>query len=252
MNCFLLSRASGDGAGYVFEFYEALGFALAGFEVDAGGVDGGAGVHGLELADHLVGGIDAGFGLGGAGFGAAAEPLDLGADLVAEAFLLAALRFEIGLLFFEEAAEGSFDAEEAVGEDAVELDDLAGGGFKKVAIVADGDGGEGGGAEQLFKPLNTGQVEVVGGLVEEHDFRFDDHGLGDGEPLAPTAGERGCFSVEVGKAGAAGELTKAAFAFGVGDMGCGEGLFKYLADGEAGGEAGILGDVGGAGALADG
>ena len=70
--------------------------------------------------------------------------------------------------------------------------------------MADGDGGEGRGAEQFFKPFDAGQVEVVGGLVEQHHFRLDDHGFSDGKTLAPTAGERGGFSVEIGKSGAAG------------------------------------------------
>ena len=118
-------RFAGDLAGDVVEFDEALGFSHAGFEVDADGVHGGAGVHGGELADHGVGGVDAGLALGSAGLGATAEPFDLGADLVAEAVLLAALRLEVGLLLFEETAECPFHAEEAVGKDAVELDDLA-------------------------------------------------------------------------------------------------------------------------------
>ncbi len=112
-------------AGDIIEFDEALGFAHAGFEVDADGVDGGARVHLGELADHGVGRVNAGLGLGGAGFGATTEPFDLSADLVAQALLLAALRFEVGLFLFEEATEGAFDAEEAVGKDAIELDDLA-------------------------------------------------------------------------------------------------------------------------------
>jgi hypothetical protein len=87
--------------------------------------DGGARVHGGQLADHRVGGVNARLGFCGAGLGAAAKPLDLGFDLVAQALLLAALRFQIGLLFFKKAAEVSFHAQEAVGKDAIQLDDLA-------------------------------------------------------------------------------------------------------------------------------
>ena len=68
-------------------------------------------VHVGQLADHRVGGIDAGLGLGGARLGAAAQPFDLGSDVIAQALLLAALRFEIGLLFFKKAAEVAFDAQ---------------------------------------------------------------------------------------------------------------------------------------------
>jgi hypothetical protein len=105
-------------------------------------------------------------------------------------------------------AEVAFDAQQTVGIDAIQLDDLAGSGFEEVAVVADGDGGEGGTAQQFFKPLDAGQVEVVGGLVEQHHLRLDDHGFGDGQPLAPAAGERGRLLIEVGKTGAAGEFAQ--------------------------------------------
>ena len=185
-------------------------------------------------------------------FGPLTQPFNFRLHLVAEALLLLALRFEICLLLFEESAEGAFNAKEAVGEDAVELDDLAGSGFKEVAVVADGDGGERRGAEEFFKPFNAGEVEVVGGLVEQHDFRLDDHGFRNGETLAPAAGERSCFSIEVSEAGAACQFAQAAFAFSFIDVGSGEGVLKHLANGESGGEPRILGNVGGAGPFAHG
>jgi hypothetical protein len=131
-----------DVAGDVVEFDKAFALAHAGFKVDARGVDGGARVHCGQLTDHGVGGVDAGFGFCCAGFGAAAEPLNFSSHLVAKALLLAALRFEIGLLFFKKTAEGSLYAEQAVGKNAVELDDLAGGAFEKISIVAYCHGGE--------------------------------------------------------------------------------------------------------------
>ena len=91
---------------------------------------------------------------------------------------------------------------------------------------------------------------MVGGLVEQHHFGLDDHGLGDGQPLAPAAGERGCLGVEVGKTGASGQFAQPALAFGFVDMRRGQRLLQHLADGEAGGKARVLGHVGGASALA--
>ncbi len=96
--------------------------------------------------------------------------------------------------------------------------------------MADSDGGEGGGGEELFEPFDAGEVEVVGGLVEEHDVRLDDHGLDDGEAFAPATGEGGGFGVEVGETGAASEFAETAFAFGFVDVGGGEGGFKDLPD----------------------
>jgi len=91
---------------------------------------------------------------------------------------------------------------------------------------------------------------MVGGLVEQHDFRFDDHGFRDGETLAPASRERGCLGIEVSETGAASEFAETTFAFRFVDMSSGEGILKHLADGEAGGEAGILRNIGGASTLA--
>jgi hypothetical protein len=118
--------------------------------------------------------------------------------------------------------------------------------------VRDHDAGEGGLVEQGFKPGDAGEVEVVGGLVEEKNVGVGDDGLGDGEALAPAAGEEGGFGREGGEADAAGGLAQATFAVSFWDGGGGEGGFEDLADGEAGGVGGLLADVGDAGALAGG
>jgi len=44
------------------------------------------------------------------------------------------------------------------------------------------------------------------------------HGFGDGEPFAPSAGERGSLGVRSANPAPAGELAQAAFAFGFVDM----------------------------------
>src|ERR1019366_6761887 len=86
----------------------------------------------------------------------------------------------------------------------------------------------------------------------EHDFRLGDEGFGDGEALAPSPGESGGLGVEVYEAGAACQLAPSAFAFRFVDVSGSECVFKHLADGEASAKARILGDIGGAGTLADG
>ena len=100
-------------AGHVGKLNQPLGLPLAGGKVDAGGAYAGAGVHGGELADHGVGRIDACFGFCGARLGSAAQPFNLGPHLVAQALLLAALRFEIGLSLLKEAAEVALHAQAA-------------------------------------------------------------------------------------------------------------------------------------------
>ncbi len=89
--------------------------------------------------------------------------------------------------------------------------------------MAHGHGGEGGRAQQFFQPLDSGQVQMVGRLIQQHHLRLDDHGLGNGQPLAPSAGERSRLRVQVGKAGASGQLPQPALALGLVYMGCGKG-----------------------------
>ena len=160
------------------------------------------------------------------------------------------MRLEIGLPLLKKAAEGALHAQQAIGIDAVQFDHLAGRGFKKVAVVADGDGGERGRGEQLLQPFDSSQIEVVGRLVEQHHIGLNDHGFGDCQPLSPTAGECGGLDVEVGKAGSAGEFAEPPLAVGFPDVGAGQRGFQYLADGEAGSEARVLRDVRGAGTFA--
>ena len=188
--------AAAEDDGDVFELDEALGLALGGGEVDSGGGGLGALVDFLELADEVVGVVDAGFGLGGAGLGAAAEPVDFDLDAVLEGVLELGLGLHVLLLALDEFGVGAFDAEESVGVDAVELDDFVGDVLEEVAVVGDDDAGEGGLVEELFEPDDSGEVEVVGGLVEEEDVGAGDDGFGDGEAFAPASGEGGGFDVE--------------------------------------------------------
>ena len=83
--------------------------------------------------------------------------------------------------------------------------------------MGDDDAGEAGGAQGTFEPLDAFEVEVVGGLVEQQDVGLGDHGLGDGEALAPAAAEGvgvgvhadGGVGTVVGEAGAAEGLAEA-------------------------------------------
>ena len=156
-----------------------------------------------EFADEFVSAVDAGLGLAAARPGTAAQPLDFGVDAVLQGLLMARLGVHPLLFDFEKMGVGAGDAEDAVGKDAGEFGGFTGDVFEKITVVGDDDAGEVGLLKKLFEPLDSGEVEMVGGLIEEKNLRRGDQGFGDGEALAPASGERLRLGVEVLKAGAA-------------------------------------------------
>ena len=103
--------------------------------------------------------------------------------------------------------------------------------------MADDDAGEGGGGEEFFEPLDAGQVEVVGGLVEEEDVGLLGEGEGDGEAFFPAAGVGLGDGVEVLESGAAEGFGGAAFPLGLVDVVLLEGLVDDFAGGDVGGNS---------------
>ena len=183
-------RSSPKAIGEAFDFDEALALASGGGEVEIGAGGAGAGAQVAKFADEFVGAVDARFGFATAGFGAAAQPLDFGVDAVFQGFLMARLGVHPLLFHFEEVGVGAGDAEDSVGIDAGEFGGFAGDVFEEIAVVGDDDAGEVGLLEKLFEPLDSGEVEVVGGLVEKKNIGGGDERFGDGEALAPASGER--------------------------------------------------------------
>ncbi len=116
--------------------------------------------------------------------------------------------------------------------------------------MAHRDGGERGGCKQLFQPLDAGQVEVVGGLVQQHHFRLGNQRLDNSQPFAPPAGEGRGLNIQICEAGTPGQLAQAAFALRFVDVRGRQGLFQHLADRTTAGKTRILGHVSGAGPLA--
>ena len=107
---------------------------------------------------------------------------------------------------------------------------------------------ERGGPQQPFQPDDAGQVEMVGRLVEQQQVGPADQFAGQGQPLAPAAGEDVGRLVGVGEADLGERDGGAGFAFVVLDRLVGEGGEQHVADGLAGGEDVVLGEVAEAGA----
>ena len=238
--------------GEALDFDEALALASGGGEIELGAGGAGARAEIAEFADEFVSAVDARLGFATAGLGAAAEPLDLGVDAVFEGFLMARLGVHPLLFHFEEVGVGAGDAENSVGIDAGEFGGFVGYVFQEIAVVGDDDTGKVGLGEKLFEPLDSGEVEVIGGLVEEKDFRGGDERFGDGEALAPASGEGLRLGLEVFETGAAEGFMQARVALQGGNAGVGQRGLDDLGHGEAGSEDGFLRNIGEGGALAQG
>ena len=147
---------------------------------------------------------------------------------------------EILFLGFKEVAVISIHAEKAVFVSAIEFDHVVGDVFQEVAVVADDYTGERSILQERFEPFNSGEVEVVGGLVQEKNVWLLDEGFGDRETFFPAAGERGGEYFVIFEAGAAEGFGGAKGEIGFGNTGFFQGGFDYRESGFSGGEFGDL------------
>ncbi|MDF9792882.1 hypothetical protein M2440_003583 [Methylorubrum extorquens] len=115
---------------------------------------------------------------------AVAQPVFLVSDLAVELVLVALLLLEEGVAPRLEAREALLDA---AGHAAVEPDGGARQGRKKAAVVADDDEGRARALQLGFQPLDGGEVEMVGGLVEQQDVGLGRERLGECGPARLAA-----------------------------------------------------------------
>ncbi len=86
-------RAAFDPVADMVEMNQALGLSIGRREVDIGGPGAASPAHIGQLTDQLIGFVDARFGLGGASFGAAAEPFHFDLYAILQGLLMFRLRF---------------------------------------------------------------------------------------------------------------------------------------------------------------
>ena len=79
--------------------------------------------------------------------------------------------------------------------------------------MADDYAGERRSLQEFLQPLDAGQIQMVGGFVEQHDIRVLHQSFGDGETLAPASGKGRGFGVEFAEARAAQGLRLASLPF---------------------------------------
>ena len=181
--------AAGNFVADAFERHQIFGLATGGGEIDFRSGGAGAGIHVREIADQFVRFVDAGFGFSGACLGTATEPFQFVVDAIFERFLMLLLRVKIIFFGLEEFAVVPFHAEEAAFVGSAEFDHHGRDVLKKVAIMADNDAGERSVLQHGFEPLNSGEIKMVGRLVEQQKIRSLGKRGGDGEAFFPATRE---------------------------------------------------------------
>ena len=226
-----------------FEMDQAFGLAAGGGEVDSGARGLAAGLKIRQFGDQTSGVVDARFGFSGARFGPAAQPLHFGTHAILQRALALGLGVqELGFLFQEDAVIAG-DIKEPVGINAIQLRHSGGDVFEEVAIVADDDAGERRGLEQFLQPLDSREIQMVGGFIEQDDFGILHQSLGDREALAPAAGKLRGLGVEIAKARAAQGLRLASLPFRFRDAGRAQSSPHHFANGFARCELRVLRDI---------
>ena len=194
--------AAGDGVADRVHGDQLLGLPVGRGEIDFGAGGAGSGVHFRQLADQLVSLADAGLGLGRSGFRASPQPFDLGVHEVRQGILPLSLRVQAFLLGFEERAVASVHAQKAVFVNSIELDDFARDIFQKIAVVADHHASERRILKHRFEPLDSGEIQVVGRLIEQKNVGLLHQRRADRQAFAPASRQcrRGSFKVRKARA----------------------------------------------------
>ncbi len=73
----------------------------------------------------------------------------------------------------------------------IQFHDAVGGALQESAVVCDQDDGAAKIQQQFFQPLDSGYVEMVGGLIQQEDVGVADQGAGQGGAAGPAAGKGG-------------------------------------------------------------
>lgn len=186
---------------------------------------------GKELAHavHMV------FGLGGAGFGAAVQPVELFFQLGLAAGFLA---LDVGGADELAAHIGGIDAIVEVAAAVVDLQHAVADGIQEIAVVGYEDDGFFGGGQEVLQPFDGVKVEVVGGLVQDEDVRFGHQNAGEVGLAALSSGEQGEGFGKIGETedGEHGLVAVFLVAFG----GKGDGRLDVVQNAHIGGLRGFL------------
>ncbi len=196
-----------------------------------------------QLTDQLMSPIDSGFGLGGACFRSAAQPLDFRAHPVGKGILPLGLGIEEGFFLFQERAVVAVDAQQPIRIGAVQLYRFRADVFQEVSVVADHDAGERCGIEQAFQPLDAAQIQMIGRLIQQQNIGLLHQRLGNRQPFAPATGKAGCVDGKIFKARSSKCFADASFPLGRRGVDALKRSFKNRAHRNSGRKFGLLRNV---------
>jgi len=173
--------------------------------------------------------VDAGFRFRGTSLGATTKPLNFDVHAILEGFLPFGLRVQKLFFLDQKLAVVAGYVQNAVGIDAAQLGHFRSNVLEKVAVVAYDHACESTALQFRFEPLDSEQIEVIGGLVEQEHVRSLDQGLDNRQPLTPASRERRGFCLEINKAGPAKCFRQKIRAFRVRHRGLLHRIFGYVA-----------------------
>ena len=124
-------------------------------------------------------------------------------------------------LFFLFQKDGvlSLDPQEPVRINAAQFGHVCDHIFQEVAVVADYDAGKGGPLQQFFQPLDSFQIEMVGGFIQQQNVGRLHQRFENGEAFAPAAGKSRGRRGGIGESRAPECFCGKSAALGVGDAG---------------------------------
>src|SRR5258706_5190736 len=107
---------------------------------------------------------------------------------ILERFLTLGLRLQEFFFLLQKVEVAAVNTQRTIGINAIELDHIGRDILQEVAVVAHDDAGKGSLLKQVFEPCDSGEIEMVGRLVEQEDVRMLHQGLDNRETLLPAAG----------------------------------------------------------------
>ena len=195
-----------------------------------------------QFDDHVPGFVDSRFGFRGARLRASTQPLDFGVNAVRECVLVFSLCVEVRILRFQKTAVVSLNAEQAVRINAMKFDNFQRDILQQVPIVADNDAGERCALQHRFEPLDSRKIEVIGGFIEQQNFRLLNQSFDNGQTFLPATGQGSGRYRHVREPGAAADFGAVRGVIRVMNAGAVQSLFNDRTHGLAWRKLGVLCD----------